>query len=76
VPLIVKLGSAKEFAEKTLELSASLNQMLMKMDSDIERVRAMSKVTRVIAEAASSYAGNSDKIVLENETLVAVGVKS
>jgi enediyne biosynthesis protein CalE5 len=73
--LIVKLDSAKEFAEKTLELSARLNQMLMKMNSNAERVRTMSKVTRAIAKAATSYAGNTSKIVLENEVVLAVGVK-
>jgi ubiquinone/menaquinone biosynthesis C-methylase UbiE len=75
VPLIIKLNSAKEFAEKTLELSAPLNQMLMKMRSDAERVRTMAKVTRAIAEAATTYAGNNSKIALENEVLLAVGVK-
>ena len=75
VPLIIKSNSAKEFAEKTLELSAPLNQMVMKINSNVERVRTMSKVTRAIAEAAASYAGNSSEIVLENEVLLAVGVK-
>jgi enediyne biosynthesis protein CalE5 len=76
VPLIIKLNSAKEFAEKTLEISAPLNQMLMKINSDAERLITMSKVTHAIAEAATSYAGNSSKIVLENEVILAVGVKS
>jgi enediyne biosynthesis protein CalE5 len=75
VPLIVELNSAKEFAEKTLELSAPLNQMLLKMSDDAERLRTKSKVTRAIAEAAATYAGNNSKIVLENEVLLAVGVK-
>ena len=75
VPLIVKLNSAKEFAEKTLELSAPLNQMLMKMSGDAERVRTMAKITHAIAEAAATHAGNNSKIVLENEVLLAVGVK-
>jgi hypothetical protein len=76
VPLIIKLNSAKEFAEKTLELSAPLNQMLMKMNTDAERVRTIAKMTHAIAEAAASYAGNnSNKIVLENEVLLAVSVK-
>jgi hypothetical protein len=75
VPLIVKLNSAKEFAEKTLELSAPLNQMLMKMSGDAERVRTMAKITHAIAEAATTHAGNNSKIVLENEVLLAVGVK-
>jgi enediyne biosynthesis protein CalE5 len=73
--LSIKLGSAREFAEKTLELSAPLNQMLMKMSDDAERLRTMSKVTGAIAEAASTYAGNNSKIVLENEVLIAVGAK-
>ena len=76
VPLIIKLNSAKEFAEETLELSAPLNQMLMKINNDVERVRTISKVTRAIAEAATSYAGNSSNIVLKNEVLLAVGLKS
>ena len=76
VPLIIKSNSAKEFAEKTLELSAPLNQMLMKINSDVERVRTRSKVTHAIAEAAASYAGNSSNIVLKNEVLLAVGLKS
>lgn len=75
MPLIIKLNSAKEFAEKILDLSASLNQMLMKINSDMERVRTISKVTRAIAEAAAIYAGNNTNIVLENEVLLAVGVK-
>jgi hypothetical protein len=75
MPLIIKLNSAKEFAEKILELSAPLNQMLMKINSDMERVRTMSKVTRAIAEAAAIYVGNNTNIVLENEVLLAVGVK-
>lgn len=76
VLLIVKLDSAKEFAEKTLELSAPLNQMLLKMNTDAERVRTMAKMTHAIAEEAASYAGNnSNKIVLKNEVLLAVGVK-
>jgi ubiquinone/menaquinone biosynthesis C-methylase UbiE len=73
--LIVKLGSAREFAEKTLELSAPLNQILMKMNSDAERVRTMTKITHAIAEAATKYAGNNSNMVLENEVLLAVGEK-
>jgi hypothetical protein len=76
MPLIIKLNSAKEFAEKILELSAPLNQMLMKINSDMERVRTMSKVTRAIAEAVAIYAGNNTNIVLENKVLLAVGVKN
>src|SRR5215211_826211 len=76
VPLIIKLNSPGEFAKKTLELSAPLNQMLMKMNTNAERVRTMAKMTHAIAEEAASYAGNnSNKIVLENEVLLAVGVK-
>jgi uncharacterized protein (DUF302 family) len=44
------LNTAKEFAEKILELSAALNQMLMKINSDVEPVRTISKVTRAIAD--------------------------
>lgn len=73
--LIVKLGSANEFAEKTLELSAPLNQILTKMNSDAERVRTMTKITHAIAEAATKYAGNNSNMVLENEVLLAVGRK-
>jgi enediyne biosynthesis protein CalE5 len=75
VPLIIKLNSAKEFAEEILELSAPLNQMLMKINSDAERLITMSKVTYAIAEAAARYAGNNSNIVLENQVLLAVGVK-
>jgi hypothetical protein len=50
--------------------------MLMKMNCDADRVRTMAKMTLAIAEAAATYAGNnSNKIVLENEVLLAVGVK-
>jgi ubiquinone/menaquinone biosynthesis C-methylase UbiE len=73
--LIVKLDSAKEFAEKTLELSAPLNQILMKMNNDAERVRTMTKMIHSIAEAAARYAGNNSNIVLENEVLLVVGKK-
>jgi ubiquinone/menaquinone biosynthesis C-methylase UbiE len=74
--LSVKLDSAREFAEKTLELSASLNQMLMKMNDDAQRVRMMTSLTRAIAEAAASYAGrNASNITLDNEVLLAFGVK-
>jgi ubiquinone/menaquinone biosynthesis C-methylase UbiE len=75
VPLIIKLDSAKAFAEETLELSAPLNKMLMKINNDAERVRTMVEVTHAIAEAATSYAGNNNNIVLENEVLLAAGTK-
>ena len=75
VPLIIKLNSAREFAQKTLELSAPLNQMLVNMNNDAERIRVMSKVIHTIAEAAASYSGNSSNLVLENQVLLAVGVK-
>jgi ubiquinone/menaquinone biosynthesis C-methylase UbiE len=73
--LSIKLDSSKEFAEKTLELSAPLNQMLMKIKDDVQRVRAMISITRAIAESATRYAGNNSDIVLENEVLLAVGMK-
>ncbi len=75
MPLIIKLNSANEFAEETLELSAPLNRMSMKMNSDVERLITMSKETHAIAEAAAIHAGNNSNIVLENEALLAVGVK-
>lgn len=75
MPLIIKLNSAREFAEKTLEHSAPLNQMLMNMNNDAESFRVMSKVIHAIAEAAASYSGNSSNLVLENQVLLAVGVK-
>jgi enediyne biosynthesis protein CalE5 len=75
MPLIIKLNSANEFAEEILELSAPLNQVLMKINSDAERLITMSKVIHAIAEAAATYAGNNSKIVLENQVLLAVGVK-
>lgn len=73
--LVVKLDSAREFAEKTLELSAPLNQMLMKINTDTERVRTMTRMIHAISETATSYAGNKSNIVLENEVLLAVGMK-
>jgi enediyne biosynthesis protein CalE5 len=74
--LSIKLDSAREFAEKTLELSAPLNQMLIKMNNDAQRVRIMTSMTQAIAEAAVRYAGgNTSNIVLDNEVLLAIGVK-
>jgi ubiquinone/menaquinone biosynthesis C-methylase UbiE len=74
--LSIKLDSAREFAEKTLELSAPLNQILMKMNNDAQRVRIMTSMTRAIAEAAARYAGgNTSNITLDNEVLLAIGMK-
>lgn len=73
--LSIKLDSSKEFAEKTLELSAPLNQMLMKMNNDAQRIRTMTSMTRAIAEAAARYAGVTSNIVFGNEVLLAVGMK-
>jgi ubiquinone/menaquinone biosynthesis C-methylase UbiE len=73
--LSIKLDSSKEFAEKTLELSAPLNQILMKMNDDAQRVRTMTSMTRAIAEAAARYAGVTSNIVFGNEVLLAVGIK-
>ena len=73
--LSIKLDSSKEFAEKTLELSAPLNQMLMKMNDDAQRIRTMTSMTRAIAEATARYAGVTSNIVFANEVLLAVGMK-
>jgi ubiquinone/menaquinone biosynthesis C-methylase UbiE len=73
--LSIKLDSSKEFAEKTLELSAPLNQMLMKMNDDAQRIRTLTSMTRAIAEAAASFAGVTSNIVFRNEVLLAVGMK-
>ena len=49
--------------------------MLRKMNHDAQRVRIMTSITHAIAEAATRYAGTNNDIVLENEVLLAVGMK-